>query len=108
MRAATGSGNGERPAPSALEAKIFQDFARAIVAGRAGDAASRVCAGTAQVQALQRRAVVGVSQYRSRRPELIERELAVEDVAPCEAEHSLQVGGGKRAMRDHAFPEARC
>src|SRR5688572_23021253 len=88
-------------------AEVAQHLAGAVVARRAGDAAAGMGAGAAQVQALQRSAIVGVSEHRPRRPQLIERKLAVEDVAADQAEIALEVGGGKRAVRDHAAAESR-
>ena len=59
----------------------LQDLARRILPGAAGEAVARVRARAAQVQARQRRAVVGPAQRRTHREELIERQLAVVDVA---------------------------
>src|SRR5437868_10520983 len=78
--------------------QIAQHFPRAVVAGRAGDAAARMGARAAQVEPLERSAIVRVAQHRSRRPELIERKLAVEDVAADQAEVALEVRRRERAV----------
>src|SRR4051812_46104226 len=92
------------PLPEAL-AEVAQDLAGAVVAGRAGDAAAGMGARAAQIQALEGAAIVGLSQQRARRPQLVERQGAVEDVAADQAEARLEIRRRKRAMRDHACAE---
>src|SRR5258706_14447982 len=75
-----------RQAPS----EITQHLAGAVVPGRARHAAARMCACAAQVQPFDRRAVVRVAEQRARRPELVERQLSMEDVSAGEAELALQ------------------
>src|SRR5512138_1053425 len=48
-----------------------------------------------------------MAQHRPRGPELIERELAVEDVAARQAELPLEIGGRERAVAEHARAESR-
>src|SRR5436305_1864036 len=62
-------------------------------------------AGAAQVESPDRTAVVRMAEERPRRPELVESERAVEDVAADEAEVALQVGGRKGAVADDARAE---
>jgi hypothetical protein len=52
---------------------IPQDRLRRIVAGRAGDAAAGMGTGSAMVEALERPAIIGVSQHRSCREQLVQR-----------------------------------
>ncbi len=59
--------------------------------------------GAAHVEALDRRAVAGVAQHRPRRPQLIQRHVAVHDVAADQAELPLQVQG----REDHAPQDRR-
>src|SRR5690349_24912623 len=87
--------------------EIAQDFPRAVVARSAGDAAAGMSPRAAQVESRQRGAVVRMAQYRPRGPELVERELPVEDVAAGETEFPLEVRGGERAMAEDARAEAR-
>src|SRR5262245_10973928 len=83
-------------------AEVAQHFPRAIVAGRAGGAPAGMRTRPAQIEPAKRRAVVGMAEHRPRRPELVERELPVEDVAADQAEIALEVGGRERAVADHA------
>src|SRR3954468_2640022 len=87
-------------------AEIAQYFPGAVMPGRAGDAAARVRTRAADVQTPKRRAVIGVSKHGPRRPQLIERQLAMEDVAAHQAKLALEVGGREGAVPDHAAPEA--
>src|ERR1044071_5202418 len=87
--------------------EIAPEFPRAGVARSAGDAAPGMTPRAAQVEARQRGAVVRMAQYRPRRPDLVERELPVEDVAAGETEFPLEVRGRERAMADDARAEAR-
>src|SRR4051812_29820034 len=59
-----------------------------------------------EIEALDRPAVVRVAEQRARRPELVERKGAVEDVAADQAELALEVGRRKRGVADHALVEA--
>src|SRR5712671_2021513 len=99
---------GSLPGELAREAlpEVPQDLARAVVARRAGHAAARMRARAAEIESLDRAAVVGVAQKRARRPELIEGERAVEDIAAHQAEIALEVGGRERGMGHDAAPEA--
>src|ERR1700687_1398284 len=71
--------------------RIAKNFPRRIVSGHAGDTAAGVSARAAHVQALQRAAIVTMTEDRSRREELVQREGAVEDIAPDESELALEV-----------------
>src|SRR3954453_5789345 len=62
--------------------------------------------GAAQVESLDRAAVVRMAEERPRRPELVESEGAVEDVAADEAEVALQVGGREGAVAEDARAES--
>ena len=59
--------------PAAPTPEIAQNLARAVVPRRSGDPAPGMSAGAAQVQALERRAVVGVTEQWARRPQLLPR-----------------------------------
>src|SRR6202140_5736890 len=71
--------------------RIAKNFPRRVVSGHAGDAATGVSARAAHVQALQRAAIVTMTEDRSRREELVKRERAVEDIAPDQSELALEV-----------------
>ena len=60
---------------------ILQDLARRVVADDAADAAARMRRRAALVEAADRAAVVGVMRRRAREEQLIDLQLAVEDVA---------------------------
>src|SRR5262245_9045426 len=78
------SGNGLLP-------QVFQDLPRRVPAGQPRDAAAGVRAGAAQIESQDRRAVLGPSEDRAREEELIERVLAVEEVAAREAVGRFEV-----------------
>src|SRR5688572_26767732 len=63
-------------------------------------------AGAAQIAAGERHAVTGAAQYRSGRAELIEPDLAVEDVAAGQAEAPLEVERRQRQTAEHRGGEA--
>src|SRR5581483_1288209 len=75
-------------------AEIAQHLARAVVPRGAGHPASRMGPCAAKVESLDRAAVVGEAEQRPRRPELVEAERAVEDVAGGQAELRFQVRRG--------------
>src|SRR5258707_1993588 len=77
--------------PSKPPAPILQDRLRGVVAGRPGDAAARMRARAAVVEAFERSAVVRIAQHRPRPEQLVERERAVEDVAADEPELLFQI-----------------
>jgi hypothetical protein len=54
-------------------AMIPQNHLRGVVTGRASDAAARMGAGTAVIKPLQRAAVIGMAEHRSRREQLVQR-----------------------------------
>src|SRR5581483_12126852 len=60
-------------------AVVPQDHARRIVAGRAGDAAAGMGAGAAVIETLQRAAIVGMSEHRPCREQLVQGQRAMED-----------------------------
>ena len=76
---------------AAVAPEIAQDFARRIMAGRAGDAAARMGSGAAQIEARERAAVITVAKHGTRREELIQLEPAMHDVAADEPENALQI-----------------
>src|SRR5690606_2953807 len=94
-----------RAAEPTLE--IAQDLAGGVVAGSPGDAASRVSAGAAEVETCNRHAVIGVAQHGTRREELIQRQLAVEDVAVDHAETPLKIERRQDLPGDDARLEIR-
>src|ERR1700733_10146585 len=70
--------SGDAAQPPAAE--VGKDFPRRVVSGRAGHAAARMGAGATHVQSLQRPAVVAVAEHGARREQLVEAQLAVEDI----------------------------
>src|SRR5579864_8853288 len=87
-------------------AMIRYDSFRGIVAGRAGDAAARMGAAAAMVEALQRPAIIGMTEHRPRREQLVQRQRAVKDIAAEQAELPLEVEGGKDLPADHGCAKA--
>src|SRR5690606_10356606 len=88
-------------------AQVFQDLAGRVASRQAGDAAARVAAGAAQVQAAERTAVIALPQQRARAEHLVEAERAVEDVAAEQADAALQVERAQRLVAEHAAGEVR-
>src|SRR3990170_3942237 len=70
---------------------VLQDLPRRVVSRRAHDAASGMGSRSAEVQVLDRRAILGPARDRPEEEELVRRELAVEDVPAREAELPLQI-----------------
>ena len=68
-----------------------------VVPGNAGDEAARPGAGAAQVEALDRRAVVGHPGYRSHAEPAAERHVAVQLVALEQPELVLEIEGAEAA-----------
>src|SRR5687768_11946112 len=79
-----------------LASEIFEDFAGRIQAGEARDAIARMCARAAHVQPAYGRAISRPSQQRTHREELVERQLAMEDVASGQTVCRFQID-----RRDH-------
>src|SRR5579872_3042390 len=92
---------------SKQSAVVAQDHLCGVVAGGAGDAAAGMGAGPAMVESLQRAAVIGVSEHRPRREQLVQRQRAVENIAAEKAELALQIERGKNLSPDHAVCKAR-
>src|SRR5580765_4143851 len=96
---------------SSLARKAFPEIAqhlpRAVVPRRARDAAAGMRSRAAEIQAGDRRAVVRMTQHRARGPELVERKLAMENVAADKTKLALEILGRKRAVTNHARPKAR-
>src|SRR5664279_5804994 len=72
-------------------APVPEDLARRIAAGQGGHATARVGRRAALVETLERRPVVGVAGRRAHMEELVEGQLAVEDVAADQAVLVLHV-----------------
>src|SRR5689334_11530927 len=96
------SGGNAHPSLHARPAQIPQNHPRRIVSRRAGDAAARMRAGGAVIEAGERTAVVSMSEHRAGGEELVEGERAMKDVAAGEPELALEVERGKTLRRDHA------
>ena len=90
--------HGQRHADAHRPRHVFRSLrigSRGVLAGSAGDAAAWMCARAAQVECRDRRAVLGTAKDRAHREQLVERRLAVQDVASGEP-----VGGLEIARRD--------
>jgi hypothetical protein len=72
-------------------AQIEQDLARGICAGCGHDAAARVRARAAHVEALRRSAVLREAGERTIEEQLVHRQLALEDIALGEADLGLEL-----------------
>jgi hypothetical protein len=77
------------------------------MAGRAGHAAARVRARSAQIEARQRHAVVGGADHRPGAEQLVEAHLAVEDVAADQAEAALEVERRVDLPAEHRLARSR-
>src|SRR5664279_2029437 len=97
---------GERQLQRLQPAAVAPDLARRVVARHAADAAARVGTGAAHVEAGDGCAVVAVAEHRPRRPELVERHLAMHDVAADQSELALEVQRRQRDAADNRAPEA--
>ena len=86
---------------------VGQDRRRRIVAGRAGDAAARMCARAAMVEAAERSAIISIAKHRTCPEQLIERECAMEDVAAKKAELLFQIERAQRLGCDDARQQTR-
>src|SRR5436305_1616529 len=74
---------------------LLQDGVGRIVTRGAGHFAARVGTGAAEVEAVDRRPVVGPTGERARREHLAEHHVEVADVAVGHADAPLDVGRGK-------------
>src|SRR5512138_2526157 len=90
------------------EAPVAQHGARRVMPGSASDAAARMRARTAKVEALQRHAVIGRADHRPRAEQLVESHLAVEDVAADQTEPTLEVERRMDLPAKHRLGEAWC
>src|SRR5207249_10599346 len=70
---------------------VAQDFVGGVPAGGAPDAAARMGAGAAQVQILERGAVIGEAGGRTEGEELVGRHRAMIDVPAAETEDRLEI-----------------
>src|SRR5215210_493036 len=89
------------------EAPVIEHRARRIVAGRAGDAAARMRARTAQIEAFERHAVIGVADHRPSAEQLVEAHLPMENVATDEAEAALEIERRVDLAADYRLGEPR-
>src|SRR5688500_9609089 len=87
------------------EAPIRKNRPRGVMAGSAGDSASRVGARAAQVQSLERHSIVRRADQRAPAAQLIEAHLAVEDIAADQSEAALEVQRRMDLPADHGLGE---
>ena len=78
-----------------MNSQVGDHRLRGVVPRRPGDAAARMRARAAQIEARDRHAVVGKAEHRSRREQLIECQCAVENVAAGQAELALRSAGDR-------------
>lgn len=76
-------------APPAGEVSLHN--LRCIVPRRAGHTPTRMGAGSAHIEALDRRAIIAVSKHWTRTKELIQRQRTMHDVAREQAKRPLQI-----------------
>ena len=95
-----------RPARARL-AEVAQDLARGVRAGCGHDAAARMVRRAAHVEALDRRAVLRPAGDRAVEQELVEGQLALEDVALGEADLVLDVERRADLLVDDQLAEVR-
>src|SRR3569623_2462649 len=95
------------PEDATDERPVSKDLTCRIVPRRARDAATGVRARTAHIQATERSAIGAVAEDRPCRPELIERHVAVHDVAVDQAELPLEPLGTEDHPAEDRRPESR-
>src|SRR6056297_249304 len=93
-------------APTATES-VTQDLARCVPPRQPGDAATRVGAGTAQVQAGHGATIVGLAEQRTRAEQLVEAQRAMKDVAAQQAVLALEIQRREEAASENAGGEVR-
>src|SRR5206468_7100473 len=76
--------------------QVLEDVPRRVSSRAASEAGAWMCAGAAEVQPLDRRAIAGPVEQRTHREDLVQRQLAVEDVAGGEGVGRFQI-----LRRDH-------
>ncbi len=72
-------------------------------AGRAHDAAAGMCGGTAHIEVVDRRAVVGPPGHGAEEEKLFEGELALKDITLGETEFALEIERGENLAADDNF-----
>ena len=91
-----------------VPAPVLQDLQRGDAAGRAHDPAAGVRGRAAHVEAAHGRAVAGPARHRPQEEELLERQLALEDVALGQAPLALEVERGQHlAVQDELLDVGR-
>ena len=80
-------------APPVPDAPVGKDRVRGIVTGRAGHAAARVCARSAQVEALERHPVVGGADHRARAEQLVEADEPITAAWVNEGRWDVDIAG---------------
>ena len=88
--------------------QVLDDLAGCVVARCTGDAASRVGARTAQVKARERQTVIGVPKDGAQRIELVEAELAVEQIAVDQPEALFQIKRAQHLAGNDTAGEVWC
>lgn len=81
---------------------------RCIVAGRAGYAAARMSAGTAEIQILNGGAVLRPFRQRPHEEHLLHRNIAVKDIALGDAKGLFKVNRGNDTSRDDRCGHVGC
>src|SRR6185369_983451 len=88
-------------------ALVVEERERRVAARRAGDAAAGVRARAAHPEVSDRRLVLRPARRGAQEEELMERELAVEDVAARDRERLLDVGGGVEVLVEDEVSQVR-
>src|SRR5258706_9919581 len=88
--------------------EVPEDFARCVVPRRSGDSSARMRAGAAEIESAHGGAIVGVSEHRPRRKELVERERPVKDVPADQAEVAFEIERRQDFAGEDALFEIWC
>lgn len=72
---------------------------RRVVAGRSGHSSAGMRAGSAQVQPFDRRAILRPTGHRAHEEKLLERKIAVKNIALGEAVGAFQIEGRENLSR---------
>src|ERR1051325_254025 len=84
----------------ALSGSVFQNFQRRKPSGRAHNAASWMCGRAAHIKVLDGRAELRITRYRTQKEKLLQRKLALENIAFTQTEFAFQI-----QRREHLFVE---
>src|SRR5258705_7389729 len=87
--------------------QVAQDFGCSVATGGAHDATARMSRGAANIETANRRAVLRIARHRAVEQQLIERQLALENVALGQSDLGFELAWRAYLHMDDAVAEAR-